>query len=201
MLTQLSTAKSRLQILDTDTTFDTLLTSAIKALSTRFDKETNRALARTENATFEFDPTDTDLCPPNYPIESVTRFQTKTSEADGWSEVTAPQYIIRHSCIISILAFSVQPLAFPFSLQPLAFRLSYTGGYVLPGDTPGPGQTPLPDDIEQAAVEQIAFWFQHRDKLGLKISWPSGGEYKQVLAQDLLPSVQATLAQYRRVTL
>ena len=37
-------------------------------------------------------------------------------------------------------------------------RLTYTGGYVLPGDTPGPGQTPLPDDLEQAAVEQCAAW-------------------------------------------
>ena len=80
-------------------------------------------------------------------------------------------------------------------------RHTYTGGYVLPGTTPGPGQTPLPADLEQAAVEQLAFWFQHRDKLGLKISWPSGSEYKQFAVQDLLPSVQATLAQYRRITL
>ena len=42
MLAQLSTVKSRLQILDIDTTYDALLTNAIQALSARFDKETNR---------------------------------------------------------------------------------------------------------------------------------------------------------------
>ena len=30
-------------------------------------------------------------------------------------------------------------------------------GYVVPGTVPAPGQTPLPDDLEQAAVEQIAY--------------------------------------------
>jgi hypothetical protein len=35
-------------------------------------------------------------------------------------------------------------------------------------------QTPLPPGLEQAAVEQIAFWFQNRDHLGLKTFWPAG---------------------------
>src|SRR5437867_3488656 len=30
-----------------------------------------------------------------------------------------------------------------------------------PGDTPAAGQTALPDDLEQAAVEQVAYWFQN----------------------------------------
>jgi len=38
--------------------------------------------------------------------------------------------------------------------------VTYTAGYVLPGDTPAAGQTALPDDLEQAAVEQVAYWFQ-----------------------------------------
>ena len=38
--------------------------------------------------------------------------------------------------------------------------MTLTGGYVLPGTTPSAGQTALPDDLEQAAVEQVAYWFQ-----------------------------------------
>ena len=53
MLTQLSTVKSRLALSVTD--YDDLLTSAIKAVSDRFDKECNRNLARTTAATHEFD--------------------------------------------------------------------------------------------------------------------------------------------------
>jgi hypothetical protein len=101
MLTQLPTVKSRLSLLDT--TYDALLTAAIKAVSARFDNETNRTLARTENAIHEFDPTDTEILPPCYPIETVSKFETKTSETTGWQEIQpAPDYLIRKSCIISL---------------------------------------------------------------------------------------------------
>ncbi len=134
MLAQLSTVKSRLAIPDADTSHDALLTSAIKAVSARFDKETHRTLARTENFQQEFDAADTEIIAACYPIESVTKFELKTSESTGWQEITpAPDYLIRANCIITLLS--------PFSLQPLAFSLSrvtYTAGYVLPGTAPAP---------------------------------------------------------------
>ena len=79
MLTTLAAIKSRLSILDTDPQYDQLLTTAIKSVSTRFDKESNRTLARTENAVHEFDPTDTEILPSCYPIESISKFEIKTS--------------------------------------------------------------------------------------------------------------------------
>src|SRR5260221_10810956 len=87
MLTQLSTVKSRLAVMVTD--YDDLLTNAIKAVSARFDKETNRALARNTTATHEFDATDTEILLPCYPVESVTKFELKSNETDGWSEQSA----------------------------------------------------------------------------------------------------------------
>jgi hypothetical protein len=59
----------------------------------------------------------------------------------------------------------------------------------------------LPDDLEQAAVEQVAFWFQNKERLGLKTYWPSGDAYRQFAALDLLDSVKATLTHYRRWSL
>ena len=59
MLTLLSTVKARLAIDEFDLTYDTILTNAINAISFRFDKETNRTLARTVNISQEFDATDT----------------------------------------------------------------------------------------------------------------------------------------------
>jgi hypothetical protein len=193
MLTQLSTAKSRLAIPDADTTSDAILTSAIKAVSDRFDKECNRTFERTVAATHEFDAADTEICPVCYPIETVTKWETKSSESEGWVEQPAPDYLLRSSCVISLQS--------PFSISPLAFslcRIAYTGGYLPPGVIDPPSAARLPDDIEQAAVEQIAFWFQKRDKLGIRISWPSGGTYQQFTTQDLLPSVQSVLARYQR---
>jgi hypothetical protein len=64
MLTILSTIKSRLAILESDTTYDALLTSAIRAVSARFDKETHRTLARTVDATYVFPADDTEISLP-----------------------------------------------------------------------------------------------------------------------------------------
>lgn len=191
MLTTLQTLKSRLAL--TDSTTGAILTAAIQAVSARFDKETNRILARTENAIHEFDPADTELFPACYPIESITKWETKSSESAGWQEQPAPEHLIRNACIVSLLS--------PSSLQPAASRLTYTGGYVLPGTDPAPGQVPLPDDLEQAAVEQVAFWFQSRSALGIHTTWPSGGEYRMFATFDLLPSVQSVLAHHRRWSL
>src|SRR6266849_6339694 len=102
MLTQLSSVKTRLALAVTD--YDGILTSAIKAVSDRFDKETNRTLSRTTAATYEFDACDTEITLPCYPIESVTKFETKSNETDGWTEQTGVQYLIRRQCVISLLS-------------------------------------------------------------------------------------------------
>jgi len=197
MLTQLATVKSRLALVVTD--YDALLTSAIKAVSARFDKETNRTLARTTTATHEFDATDTEILPLCYPVESVTKFELKSNETDGWSEQTGVQYLIRRQCVISLSApLNSQPSTLN---SPALARVTLTGGYVLPGDTPAAGQTALPDDLEQAAVEQVAYWFRNRDKSDLIRSWPHFGTYETFVQSDLLPEVKSLLKKYERFIL
>jgi hypothetical protein len=199
MLTQLETVKARLNIPDTEVTQDDLLTFAIEATSARFDHETNRTLARTENATFEFDADDSEISVPCYPIESISKFETKTSESSGWSEVINVDHLIRKSCIISIavpVTSSLSSIFYPL-FSPLC-RLTYTGGYVLPGTDPSPGQTPLPPDLEQAAVEQVAAWFLRRDMIGLDVSWPKGGIMQRFSKLDLLLPVARVLETYKR---
>jgi hypothetical protein len=198
MLTQLSTVKSRLAIPDTDVTQDDLLTFAIEAISARFDQETNRTLARTEDATFEFDANDSELSPPCYPIESISKFETKVTESSGWSEVTDVDYLIRKSCIISLSDnFRLQTLDFRLALA----RITYTGGYLLPGSADVPSATPLPPDLENAAVEQVAAWFLRRDFIGLDVSWPKGGIMQRFSKLDLLLPVAQVLKTYKRWTL
>src|SRR5207247_8961902 len=133
MLTQLATVKSRLALVVTD--YDDLLTNAIKAVSARFDKETNRTLSRTTSATHEFDAADTEILTPCYPVESVTKFELKSNETDGWSEQTGVQYLISRKCVIS-LSVSLNSLSSSLNSQLSTTRLTYTGGYVLPGTSP-----------------------------------------------------------------
>src|SRR5256885_2878175 len=92
MLTLLSTVKTRLAIDEFDLSFDTILTNAINAISFRFDKETNRTLARTVNITQEFSADDTEVCLTCCPFESLTRSELKTTEVEGWIEQTNVEY-------------------------------------------------------------------------------------------------------------
>ena len=69
------------------------------------------------------------------------------------------------------------------------------------GTTPDPGQTALLDDLEQAAIEQVAYWFRNRDNTGLLRSWPHDGTYQAFLQADLLLEVRAVLKKYERLVL
>jgi hypothetical protein len=196
MLTQLTTVKARLALDPFDTTYDALLTSAIVAISARFDRETHRALARAENVTCEFPADASQIVVPCYPIESVAKFELKLSESEGWIEVPDVEYLILQRCVICLNS----PFRTPHFALSLG-RVTYTGGYLLPGGSPVPSAASLPAELEQAALEQTAFWFQTRDKVGVIRQWPAGGNYEQFADPDLLPSVRAVLAGYTRFAL
>jgi hypothetical protein len=191
MLTQLVTVKTRLVITEYDVQYDSILTNAIKAVTARFDQECNRTLARTADAAEEFSAEDREIVAGCFPIESVSRFELKSSESEGWVEQTGVEFLLRRNCVIS--------LAERMGNCGQLARVIYTGGYVLPGTTPGAGQTALPDDLEQAAVEQVAAWFQSRDKLGLIRHWPKGGIYQEFAQTELLITVAAVLRKYERM--
>src|SRR5262249_23207931 len=95
MLTQLAIVKARLEIIPSDVSHDDLLTRAIAAVSGRFDRECNRTFARTVNATQEFPVTETEIIARCYPIETVTRFELKTNETEGWLEQPDRSFLVR----------------------------------------------------------------------------------------------------------
>ena len=190
MITLLSTVKTRLGLSDLDVKDDVLLTNALKAVSDRFDRECRRTLARTVNALQEFNAAATELSLACYPVERVVKFELKADETDGWVEQAAVECLLRDGGVLSLAA--------PLGTARQQGRVTYTGGYVLPGATAAPGQAPLPDALEQAAVEQVVFWYQTRDQVGILRQWPKGGGYEQFADLDLLPGVRAVLGRYRR---
>src|SRR5437899_7114166 len=102
MLSTLPTLKLRLAIDSLNVQYDDLLTNALTSLSSRFDKYTNRTLSRTVNTTHEFGGDDTEVIPTCVPVESVSKFELKSSETEGWLEQTNVEYIIRNSSVISL---------------------------------------------------------------------------------------------------
>ena len=79
-------------------------------------------------------------------------------------------------------------------------RVTYTGGYWLPDSprTQPSGCPPLPDDVQFAAIEQIAYLYQNRERLGLVKITAEAGSIQHFPKLDLLPSVSAVLAKYER---
>ena len=56
----------------------------------------------------------------------------------------------------------------------------------------------LPDDLQYSCIEQCAYLFQNKDRLGLALVAAEGGRIQQFPKIDLLPSVSAVLSKYER---
>ena len=54
---------------------------------------------------------------------------------------------------------SVIELDQPLGTSSQLGRVTYTGGYILPGSVPVSGASSLPDDLEQVCIEQVAYWY------------------------------------------
>lgn len=190
MLAQLATVKTRLAI--TGAGDDTVLTNLIELCGDRFEKELGRLLERKVSAQHECQGDAVEVRLPRYPVESIDS-DIEVSHFPG--EALTPR---------SGIAYSWQKesgvIQLPYALTGSTGRIRfvYTGGYVMPGTTPGSGQTALPDGIEHACVEQVAFWFQRRNRLGLQ-SMPGAGNtfFTLVKDLDLLPEVRGMLRGYR----
>lgn len=77
-------------------------------------------------------------------------------------------------------------------------RIGYTGGYVMPGEVAGPGQTALPPILEAAAIEQVAMWYQLEATTGIFRVEGGGGTYLEVADRVWVPWVKRVLGRYRK---
>lgn len=193
MLIELGTMKARLGLDEITVKDDLLLTAAIRGISARFDRECGRTLERQEGITQEFDGDQVELRLGCFPVESVSRFELKETEAAGWVEQTGVEYLLRSQCVVALRE--------QLGTSAGILRITYTGGYVPPGTTAAPGQTPLPEDLAMAAVEQVAYWYVNRERLGVIREWPKGGTYTQYSEADLLAGVQRVIQTHRVVAM
>jgi len=166
MLTQLPTLKSRLGLEAFDTTDDVTLLNLIKLVSARFTAECNRVFDYGAVVTFEFRADQLNLVVNRAPIQAVTQFELKSTEGEGWLLQSNIDYVLSPTKVIIELA---QPLGSSRQLG----RVTYTGGYVLPGTAAIGNQLPLPDELELACLEQAAYRYQRRAQLGF-VSMNSG---------------------------
>ena len=199
MLTTLTNTKLRLGIATEDVRDDAILTGMLAMVSARFENQCNRKFGYAPNATEEFQGDDSELRVSRFPIDETQpiTFQFMERAADGWqTPVTSDvNYLVRGGCVISLLT--------PIASQRCRVRMTFSGGYVLPdGSSPalplGSLAPELPDDLEQAAIEQIVWLYQNKDRTGLVSVAAEGARIQQFPDLDLLPIVTAILAKYER---
>ena len=199
MLTSLATVKARIGVQNYDVIDDATLTNAIAGVSARFQNECNRIFGFTIGQQDEFEGDETELRVTIYPIVpgSISLFEVKQNETDGFisQDPTQFEFVVRKNCIISLVE--------RLGEWKNVLRVTYNGGYILPdgtSPTPPAGPTPpnLPDDLQAAAVEQVTYWYQNRNRLGLTAVSGEGGSVSQFAQLDLLPTVRAALKNYVR---
>lgn len=82
---------------------------------------------------------------------------------------------------------------------PQTVQAIYVGGYTAAGDTPGAGETALPGDLVDAAVQQCQYLASRRDEMGATgIDAGQGGGVTWASAYKLLPDVAAVCETFRR---
>ena len=170
------------------------ISNLIALVTARFDNQTNRKLAYAQNTTDDFQGDETELRLSRYPIDETQpiTFQRLTKASEGWQAISDAEYVLRAGCIISLIS--------EIGRWKQQIRVTYSGGYVLPGSNPPPS-TPnpqLPDDLQQSCVEQCAYLYQNKDRLGLAMVAQEGGRIQQFPKIDFLPSVASVLSKYER---
>jgi hypothetical protein len=180
MITELLTVKTRLSIPQFETDEDTIIENFIKLMTARFDLECDRKLERQASAEFCFDGSTTSILVDRYPLESVTSFWLKENETDGWVEQTGVEHLISPSkCLLTLQT----PLGYAGTVG----KIIFDGGYVMPGITATAGQTELPDDLEQAAVEQVAYLYSNSARIGIVSAGGGAGAVDLLREMRLLP--------------
>jgi hypothetical protein len=177
--------------------FDVVIADLGKGLAGQFEKFCNRSFARVASGTAEFSGDRDSVYLPRYPIESITKVETKASELTGWLEVTtqAVQQIKETS---GWLYFGGM-----LGDWTTRVRVTYTGGYwydtseaettVIPV-----GATALPHDLKMAWALQARITWAGVDKLGNSIA--RGAQKMPELAPlDLV--VERLLGPHRRYVL
>lgn len=82
-----------------------------------------------------------------------------------------------------------------------SIQVIYRAGFIAAGVSPQAGETALPGDLREAAIQQCTFIFKRRDDIGLSGVSFDGGGIQKFSSMSLLPDVEKVLTAYRRISL
>jgi len=192
----LADVKDRLGKFDTES--DSILNRIILGIEAIFDAATGRRLIL--NGTDEttcFTGDCRRIIVPRYPVVSITSIKESVTYDFGNADALVADESYRLIAARGVLyRIGTYWLAIEDGIQVI-----YKGGYVAAGQTPGSGETAMPADLREAAIEQATFIFKRKDDIGLIGAGFDGGSINKFSVMKLLPMVQTVLDKYRRPSL
>jgi hypothetical protein len=199
MLCTLADIKTRLGDLGTE--YDAMLTRMIASFAAIADAHTGRTLIAPAAAVTEYyTGCGAYLQLKSYPLVAVTSIK----EAFDYDFTNASALVLNTD--YRPLDGGLRGVLFRLPYldwcdYPDAIEVKHRSGYCAAGVTPSTGETALPDDLREAAIEQVSFIFKRRDDIGLSSNSMQGGSINVFSSMDLLPLVKAILDKYRRIAL
>ena len=194
----LADVKDRLGVTTTD--YDVLINRLIVGTESVFDAYIHRPLiVNAADVTEYFTVLGPFLQLNRYPVVSITSLkQALDYDFDNADALTADtDYRLLNAGKTGILK---RVYSNWFSTDD-SIQVIYRGGYTAAGQTPGDGETALPADIREAAIEQVSFIYKRRDDIGLAGVSAEGGSLSKFAPMDLLPMVKKILDRYKKPTL
>jgi hypothetical protein len=179
-LTTLAKVKSHLGIKDADTTGDALLGWMITAVSKWFYSQVQREF-KTSTPTFTFDGDGgQSVTLPQQPVTSVT-------------SVTVDDYVIPARTVIGDDGYildngRVKLVGYRFDPGVANCLIVYAAG-----------ASAIPEDVEQAVIQQIAEVYRARDRAGLSSRTVPSGETVTFRPDGITYFVQSVIDTYKRV--
>ena len=196
LLCTLSDVRTRKGYETTDTSDDEAIYDIIRGVSAMFDIECNRTLLLPSAAqTLTMNGRDGDtLISPYYPIVSVTSIKETTDydfdNTDALTENTDYRVIASQGILHRLNTVWLRGID--------NIQVVVKGGYVPPSETVGTGETALPDEIREAAIQQSLFFLQRRSDIGLISVSAIGSSISKHSKLELLPFVRSILNKHRR---
>ncbi len=191
----LADVKDRLGLTDTD--YDQLINRIILGIEAVFDGFTNRQLiVPAADVTEYYTACGPQLQLNRWPIVSITSIKQMVdydfASADALTANSGYRLVNAGKNGIVYRMYAAW-LTIPDCIQAI-----YRGGYASAGQTPGTGETAMPNDLREAAIEQASFIFKRKDDIGLAGVSAEGGSMSKFSAIKLLPIVEQILKKYRR---
>ncbi|MEA3367985.1 MAG: hypothetical protein U9R68_07715 [Planctomycetota bacterium] len=190
--------KSRLG--ETGSEYDAVIDQIRTGFDAFADRFTRRVLSQTDSDVTEYYTGGCDtLQLVRYPVIAVTSIKESfTYDFDSATALTADSdYRLIGGGVKGLLL----RLYCDWPDQPDGVQIVYRGGFAEPDAELGDGETALPDDLREAAIEQCSFIFKRKDDIGLSGVGFDGGSFNKFSAIKLLPTVKAVLESYRRISL